>query len=132
MDVVITEWALQSYLDLVATQAFTSREYWDVIRPDVERLKTDYPNGVKFQSDKFWGPSRVAANVTSDGFKMKWHNMGSGAVQIRGSIAVIGSRAYLCRGFVKDNNATDQREAMKLKAHIQFIRLGRYVQRGLL
>lgn len=132
MEVVITEWALQSYLDLVAAQAFTPDEYWNVIRPDVELLKTDYPNGVKFQNDKFWGPSKVGANVVPDGFKMKWHNMGNGGVQVRGSIAILGPRAYLCRGFVKDSDATDQREAMKLKAHIQFIRQGRYVLRGLL
>jgi hypothetical protein len=36
LDIVITEWALQSYLDLKAQGAFTTAEYKQQIRPDVE------------------------------------------------------------------------------------------------
>jgi hypothetical protein len=57
MEIVITEWALDSYLNLVAQQAFTAQEYKMVIRPDVERLKT-YPSDPKFQSHKFWSQAQ--------------------------------------------------------------------------
>lgn len=47
MEVVITEWALNSYLELVSDGAFSTDQYKATIRPDVERLK-DYPSDVKF------------------------------------------------------------------------------------
>jgi hypothetical protein len=42
MDIVITAWALDSYLDLKHTHVFTDPEYKGTIRPDVMLLKT-YP-----------------------------------------------------------------------------------------
>ncbi len=36
MEVVITDWALQSYLELMGT--FTQAEYWETIRPDAVTL----------------------------------------------------------------------------------------------
>lgn len=53
MEIVITEWALQSYLDL--NGIFTDKEYREILRPDAE---------LKFKNGKFWGqrqdhPSRV-------------------------------------------------------------------------
>lgn len=53
MDVVITEWGLQSYLDLVGRQnVFGKKYYQSTIRPDVELLQK-YPNPTKFQNGKF-------------------------------------------------------------------------------
>ena len=59
MDIVITEWALQSYLDLKATGAFTTAEYKQQIRRDVELLKGGWPpSDPKFAASKFWGAER--------------------------------------------------------------------------
>lgn len=42
MDIFITAWALDSYLDLKHAHVLTDQEYKTVIRPDVMLLKT-YP-----------------------------------------------------------------------------------------
>ena len=60
MDVIITEWALQSYLDLKAKGIFTEQDYREILRPDAELLKTDDPfdaNHPRFSNAKFWGPA---------------------------------------------------------------------------
>ena len=36
MDVVITEWSLNSYLDLKHAQVFSDQEYHSVLRPDAD------------------------------------------------------------------------------------------------
>jgi len=38
MDILITQWALDSYLDLKQDYVFSEEEYKAVIRPDVMRL----------------------------------------------------------------------------------------------
>lgn len=49
MEVYITQWALDSYLDLLYKQkAFTKTEYKNIIRPDVLLLKS-FPNATKFK-----------------------------------------------------------------------------------
>lgn len=132
MDVVITEWALDTYLDLVHNNVFSVQEYKTVIRPDAELLK-QYPAPPQFQNSRFWGPATdKAGKVIPDGFKLKWHNIGPGRVQLRVSVAMLGGRAYLCRGWVKDNDATDKREAATLKRHMNVITQGRHAERGLL
>jgi hypothetical protein len=60
-EVVITEWALDSYLNLKANQAFTDHEYWTILRPDVELLKTGIPSAhPKFASSTFGDPPNSA------------------------------------------------------------------------
>lgn len=82
MDVVITEWALQSYLDHVSTNVFTRTEYRRVIRPDVKLLAL-FPGHPRFQNGKFWGPATDrSGKVVPEGFKMKWHNIGPEAGSI--------------------------------------------------
>lgn len=44
MKVVITEWALNSYLDLKHSQVFTEHEYRNILRPDAELLKKGWPS----------------------------------------------------------------------------------------
>lgn len=132
MDVVITEWALDSYLDLFHGRTFTTAEYWGQLRPDVELLR-QYPASPRFKDATFWGPATdKGGNVVANGFKMKWHNIGSGKVQLRVSIAVLSDRAYLCRGWVKDSPATDKREAANLKRHINIIARGQHTERGVI
>lgn len=50
MEIVITEWALQSYLQL--SDEFTSKEYKEILRFDAELLRS-YPDHPKFKNDKF-------------------------------------------------------------------------------
>lgn len=68
MDVVITEWALNSYLDLKHEQAFTDQEYKSQLRPDVELLKKGWPSSdPKFLNQKFWGPATGLGGFTIQG-----------------------------------------------------------------
>ena len=39
MDIVITEWALDSYIQLLGSGQFTRQQYWSILRPDVEKLR---------------------------------------------------------------------------------------------
>lgn len=130
MEVIITEWALQSYLDLRIARAFTRAEYLNPIRPDVVRLKK-YPNDPQFQNGKFWGPATdKAGNMIRSGFKMKWHQIGPGRVQLRLGVMIHAKEALLCRAYVKDTVSTDKREMAKLKLHISWILQGRHQARG--
>jgi hypothetical protein len=140
MEVVITEWALQSYIDLKAEGIFTDVDYTNVLRPDAELLKTDDPfdmNHPKFGNGKFWGPATQNGLVIKFGHKMKWHNLGPGKVQLRLCVVIVetdladkrAQRAFLCSSYVKDDK-TDKREMAKIKMKIQKIIDGTYVYRG--
>lgn len=130
MDAVITEWALQSYLDLRARNVFSDQDYWDVIRPDVELLHS-YPAHASFQNQKFWSVATdLAKQPIPHGFKMKWHNLGPGRVQLRLCVALWNGEALLCRGYVKENDTVDKREMAKLKIHLRAISQGTYTRRG--
>ena len=108
MEVLITGWALNSYLELVSDGAFSKAEYKTTIRPDVERLK-DYPDDVKFSQGKFWSVAIDSRGLTiADGYKMKWHNMGNGKVQIRLPVAML-SEAVLCEAYVKNDPKREKR-----------------------
>lgn len=132
MKVIITEWALSSYLDLVGRRQFTREEYWNTIRPDVQKLN-NFPQDIAFTQSGFWGPATDLAGMNvRNGFKMKWHNLGSGTVQLRLSVAILGNEAFLCRAYVKNSASRDKREAAKLKDHIQDICARNYQFRGVL
>lgn len=134
MDVIITEWALQSYLELKHQRVFTKQEYQQVIRPDAELLKDGYPSPhAKFKSQKFWGPATdMSGNAIPQGFKMKWHNIGSGNVQLRLAVALVNGHAFLCRAYVKANDAVDKREMAKFKIHLRDLALNQFIFRGAL
>lgn len=131
MDIVITAWALDSYLELKHGHVFTDAEYWETIRPDVLRLGT-YPTDAKFANAKFWS---VAADPSSgtlaNGYKMKWHQMGPGLVQLRLPVAMLG-KAYLCAAYAKGGDKEERRRLAKFKTHIALIRQGTYTERGIL
>lgn len=128
MEIVITEWALQSYLDL--HNVFTLEEYQKTLRSDAELLK-DYPDHPKFYNDKFWGPCKdKSGRIIQQGYKMKWHNIGPGRIQLRLLVVMAHNTAYLCNAYVKDNENTDFREMAKLKTKIQLINEGRFTFRG--
>jgi hypothetical protein len=134
-EVVITEWALDSYLRLKHAGTFSDQEYWDDIRPDVELLRDGAPGThAKFQSSKFWGPAKDAKGVLPNGFKMKWHQVGQGKVQLRLPI-MAGSRggapaAFLCEAYVKGNAKVEQRKMARFKVHMNLISVDRYTYRG--
>jgi len=129
VDVVITEWALDSYLELVSRRVFSTQEYKTTIRPDVERLKT-YPSDPEFQKQNFWSPAQdTGGGVLRGGFKMKWHNVGVGNVQLRLPVGIVGD-AILCQAYVKENAKQERRLLAKFKTHLQLIRMGRHTIRG--
>ena len=130
MDIVITEWAFDSYLDLLSNNAFTPEEYKKTIRPDVRRLES-YPKDPKFGSGKFWSPANDprGKGPIPDGFKMKWHNMGPGKVQIRLPVGILKD-AVLCEAYVKENASQEKRKLARFKTHLELVRQGRFTERG--
>jgi hypothetical protein len=124
LEVIITQWALDTYLDLKHRGVFDRDFYNDVIRPDVLLLK-EFPNSPKFGNWKFWSQATMGSVVVSRGFKMKWHQVGNGQVQLRLTICH-QECFFLCQGYVKLNSAQDRREIAKLKTRIQLIFQGQY------
>lgn len=71
-----------------------------------------------------------SGKIIRHGYKMKWHNVGPGGVQLRLLVAIVDEKAYLCNAYVKDNENTDFREMAKLKIKIQLINEGKFTFRG--
>lgn len=134
VDVVITEWAFQSYLDLKHKSVFTKQEYKTVLRPDAERLKQGFPSpDPKFRSPGFWGPcTDNSGNTIQDGHKMKWRQIGSGHVQLRLLVALLQGKAFLCESYVKNSALVDKRYMAKMKIRIRDISKGTFTIRGFL
>ena len=129
--VIITDWALDSYLTLKHAQTFTDQQYWTVIRPDVERLRGGIPSrDPKFGNAKFWGPAKYGNVVLPHGYKMKWHQLGSGNIQLRLPVMTGTAEVYLCEAYVKASAALEKRKMARFKTHMNLISLGRYVYRG--
>ena len=130
MEIIITDWALDSYLDLVSKKVFSRHEYLEVIRPDV-MLLFDFPNDPKFQNGKFWSPAKdMSGAIISSGFKMKWHQIGSGRVQLRLTVGVLDEKCYLCEAYVKNNEKVEARKLAKFKGILELIRQGSYTVMG--
>lgn len=131
MEIVITEWALDSYLDLKGRRAFTAKEYQQTLRSDVLRLK-NYPNDPMFELQQFWSIAACpSGHKIPHGFKMKWDQMGSGKVELRLPVGILG-KAFLCEAYTKENPKQEQRRLARFKTHLQLIRMGRYIARGTL
>lgn len=129
MEIIITGWAFDAYLDLKHRQVFTRDEYKNTLRPDTLLLK-NYPNESKFQNSKFWSQATdKAKNRIPDGFKMKWHQIGNGRVQLRLPVGIF-SDAYLCEAYVKSSDAVDKRKMARLKTHLELIRRGQFSEHG--
>lgn len=129
MDIVLTAWALDSYLDLKHRGVFTVHEYTTTIRPDVSVLK-NYPVDTKFQNSKFWSQATDrSGNRIPNGYKMKWHNIGNGKVQVRLPVGIF-SEAMLREAYVKGNPKEEQRRLARFKTHLELIRRGQYTECG--
>jgi len=129
MEIVITSWALNSYLDLKHSKVINNQDYKNTIRPDVMLLKT-YSADPKFQNSKFWSiATDQSKNRIPDGFKMKWHNLGNGNIQLRLPIAIF-AEAMLCEAYVKGNAKEEQRKIARFKTHLELIRRGQFTECG--
>jgi hypothetical protein len=134
MEIIITQWALDSYLDLKHARAFSANEYRETLRPDVMLLKV-YPNHPKFSSDKFWSIATLDKSTLAEGFKMKWHNLGERCIQLRLSVGLgfggqLAGSALLAHAYVKRDAKAERRELLKLKTRLELIRKARYIERG--
>lgn len=140
MEVIITEWALQSYINLKSKAVFSDSDYKNTLRPDAELLKTDDPfnvNHPKFSNSKFWGPATHNGVIIKNGYKMKWHNIGSGKNQLRLCVIIVETeiddvkkqRAFLCTSYIKDDKR-EKLEMLSFKTKIKNILDGTYYYRG--
>lgn len=129
MEIVITAWALDSYLDLKHSHVFSNQEYKVTIRPDVLLLKT-YPEDVKFKNSKFWSHAADAMkNLIPEGHKMKWRQIGPGNIQLRLPVGKFKD-FYLCEAYVKSDPKLEKRKMAKFKTHLELIRRGQFTECG--
>lgn len=119
--IIITKWALDTYLDLKHKRVFSTEDFNSTLKPDVLLLR-HYPNATKLKNGKFWGNAKVKGGVPiSNGFKMKWHNLGSGQIQLRLCVAMVSSQAILCQGYVKHNEKEDKLQIAIFALYMDYI-----------
>ncbi|MBY0378399.1 MAG: hypothetical protein K2Q33_07550, partial [Gammaproteobacteria bacterium] len=96
-------------------------------------LLKKYPKEVKFDNRKFWFLATDENNNSkiSQGYKMKWHQIGNGRVPLRFTVAILGD-AFLCESYDKLNEKQEKRKSAKFKTYIQLIQKGQYATRGVL
>jgi hypothetical protein len=128
MKIIITQWGLDAYLNLKKEHVFTEIYYKDILKPDTIKLK-HYPNDPKFSNKKFWSPVTFKTNIFTSGYKMKWHQVGSGRVQLRLPI-YLDTQAYLCEAYVKTDPKKEIRMIAKFKTHLQLIQEKRHLKCG--
>lgn len=130
MEVKITQWALDSYLDLKNRNVFSDAEFNTIIKPD-GLLLLEYPRHPKFDNNKFWSPAQDKNGVIiPDGYKMKWHNIESGRIQLRLPVGIINGVAFLCQAYVKSDDKTERLKLAKFKDHLKLIRSNRHTVKG--
>ena len=121
--------ALDSYLNLKHDNVFSDQEYNQELRPDALLLQA-YPLDPKFKNSKFWSIATDGlGRKISDGFKMKWHQIGPGKVQLRLPVGLL-SDAYLCESYVKTDPKIEKRKMAIFKVHLQLIRQGQFTECG--
>lgn len=132
MEIVITQWALDAYLELKHGNAFSQTDFEEIIRPDVMLLKV-YPHHPKFSNGKFFSPATMDNEVLAQGFKMKWHNLGQRNVQLRLGIG-LGFKdydsAFLLHAYVKTDAKVEARQLVKLETRLDLVRKGQSIERG--
>jgi len=130
MEIINTEWGLNSYLELKSKRVFTDSEFRQVLKPDVMLLQ-NFPHHEKFNQNRFWSPAEDRnGKIIPDCYKMKWHQIGNGRVQLRLTVMITNYVCYLCEAYVKDNEKTEKRMLAKLKVYAELIRRGQYIVCG--
>lgn len=129
MEIIITAWALNSYLELKHKRVFSDKEYKNTLRPDALRIK-NYPDDPRFKNDKFWSiATEPNGNKIEDGYKMKWHQIGNGKVQLRLTVGVLCD-AFLCEAYVKENPKVEKRKMARFKVYLKLIKDNEYTENG--
>ena len=128
MEIVITAWALDSYLELRHGNQFSTDDYRQTIRPDVLLLRS-FPESPKFGNNKFWSPADYEGDAIAGGFKMKWHNLGDRRIQLRLSVGMM-NEAFLLHAYAKTGDKQEARQLAKFKTRLELIRRGQYTERG--
>jgi hypothetical protein len=128
MGIVLTAWALDSYLELKHKSEFQASDYKNTIRPDVMLLKS-FPDSPKFVNNKFWSPASFGGVAILGGFKMKWHNLGAKRIQLRLCVGMM-SEAFLLQAYVKKDPKAEARQVAKFKTRMELIRRGQYTECG--
>lgn len=128
MDIVITAWALDSYLELKHKNQFSEDDYKNTIRPDVMLLKS-FPASPKFANNKFWSPASSTGAALVGGFKMKWHNLGANRIQLRLPVGMM-NEAFLLHAYVKTDPKAEARQLAKFKTRLELIRRGQFTECG--
>ncbi len=128
MEIIITAWALDSYLELKHKNEFSDTDYKGTIRPDVLLLK-NYPSSPKFANNKFWSVASFGGSTIAGGFKMKWHNLGANRIQLRLPVGLMQD-AFLLHAYVKADAKAEARQLAKFKTRLELIRRGQYTECG--
>lgn len=128
MDIIITAWALDSYLELKHRGQLSTQDYKQTVRPDVLLLK-DFPKSAKFTNGKFWSQATSNGTTLSGGFKMKWHNLGANRIQLRLPVGMM-NEAFLCHAYVKTDPKAEARQLAKFKTRLELIRRGQFTECG--
>lgn len=92
---------------------------WDV-------LITDRPPFVRTEVPElgFLGTGEARECGPPGGYKMKWHNLGPGQIQLRLPVMAGQRAAFLCEAYVKASAAVDQRKIARFKTHMNIISQG--------
>lgn len=128
MEIIVTSWALDSYLELRDKKAFSPSEYREILRPDALKLLS-YPDDPSFSNGKFWSIASFNGEQIPGGFKMKWHNLGSQRVQLRLPVGMF-SLAFLCHAYIKTDHKFESRQMAKFKTRLELIKRGQYTECG--
>lgn len=123
MRILITDWALSSYSEFVP-MTISVEEYWSTVRPDIERL-FQFAGEQKFRDARFWGPAESGPNRTvPEGYKMKWHNIGNGGLQLRLGVTFFAGDAWLLHAWCKTSPHVDYINGATMRARIPRLRAG--------
>lgn len=128
MEVIITAWALDSYIELKHKNQFSAEDYKNTIRPDVLLLRL-FPKAPKFYNNKFWSSATFNGVALLGGFKMKWHNLGVKRIQLRLSVGML-DEAYLCQAYVKTDPKMEARQMAKFKTRLELMKRNQYTECG--
>lgn len=129
--VVITDWTLDSFLQLKHRGVLTNADYRGVLRPDIVLLQLGFPPpDPKFQVHEFWSTAKQGSNVIRGGHKMKWHQLGPQQVELRLLVTPLPGQVLLCECYDKPSPLHERRKLARLKTHMNLITAGRYSHRG--